>query len=482
MKCIFKFITAAALMLALNALLVLPALSADANVTAANATRAADIKKAVSVSSDPAMLVKAFKREFSFLDTQKRALQARKVELDRQQKRKKAAHDRILNNLENSLLELDREIGRTNQNLSEVEGQLEKDDENSQLVEVTINQAKETLKGCGIKISDFRDGERLDDQQTLELIFEKTTDLLGRLSSINKEEGAFFLADGSQVSGSIIRVGRIASYGISEKSSGCLIPAGEGYFKLWNPQDTEPVIQTASALSNNSALPSTIGIFLYDNPDKAVQPPKQRNIKDVLRAGGIVGHIIIALGFLAAVMVLVRFVRLAVAAHRNEAVESGVTALVKENKVDEAVEFCQSKSGVMARVLAPVLEIIDYGRTALEYVITESLLREGSKLDLFKNAINAVAMVSPLLGLLGTVAGIIKTFEVIVEFGTGNPKMMAGGISEALVTTELGLIVAIPIYIVATLLSGWADRIKGDIEEATLKVINLYHQGNGNDE
>jgi len=69
-----------------------------------------------------------------------------------------------------------------------------------------------------------------------------------------------------------------------------------------------------------------------------------------------------------------------------------------------------------------------------------------------------------------------------VEFGTGNPKMMAGGISEALVTTELGLIVAIPIYIVATLLSGWADRIKGDIEEATLKVINLYHQGNGNDE
>lgn len=423
----------------------------------------------------PSELINAYKREFSFLETQKRAMQARKFALEQKLRNSKEMHQKKLSLLERKLLSLDTDIDRANEKISQVQTQLEEKNENTQLVEVTVNQARETLKSYGVKVLDFQDGARLSDEDILNIIFERAGALLGGLSDIKKEDGVFFLEDGSQTKGKIIRVGRIASYGISEKATGCLIPAGEGYLKIWNPDDPEKVQATADALLNSSPLPSETGIFIYDNPDKAVEPPKTKDFRDIIRAGGVVGYVIIAFGLIALIVAAIRFFRLQLAANRTKGISANVTGFIKKGEVREAGEFCAGQKGVMARVLSSVIGVIDKDRETLEYIISESLLREGGKLSLGRNVINAVSMVSPLLGLLGTVAGIIKTFDVIVQFGTGNPKMMAGGISEALVTTELGLIVAIPAYIIGTLLSGQEERIKAEIEEATLKVINLYH-------
>jgi biopolymer transport protein ExbB len=68
----------------------------------------------------------------------------------------------------------------------------------------------------------------------------------------------------------------------------------------------------------------------------------------------------------------------------------------------------------------------------------------------------------------------IATFDVITQFGTGDPKMLSGGISTALITTELGLIVAIPTLFLGSLLGGWAERITGDLERAALATLNTY--------
>jgi biopolymer transport protein ExbB len=68
----------------------------------------------------------------------------------------------------------------------------------------------------------------------------------------------------------------------------------------------------------------------------------------------------------------------------------------------------------------------------------------------------------------------ISTFDIITEFGTGDPKLLSGGISVALVTTQLGLAVAIPALILGNLLSGWSNRIKDEMEKAALNVINIY--------
>jgi biopolymer transport protein ExbB len=94
-------------------------------------------------------------------------------------------------------------------------------------------------------------------------------------------------------------------------------------------------------------------------------------------------------------------------------------------------------------------------------------------LERFGSTLAVFAAVAPLLGLLGTVTGMISTFDVITEYGTGDPKLLSGGISEALVTTELGLVVAIPTLLIGTLLSGRAEAIKGTLERAALHVMNL---------
>jgi len=127
--------------------------------------------------------------------------------------------------------------------------------------------------------------------------------------------------------------------------------------------------------------------------------------------------------------------------------------------------------------MSAAIRNLDRDREHLEDIVSESILHESSHLNRFGAFILVIAAVSPLLGLLGTVTGMISTFDVITEFGTGDPKLLSGGISIALVTTELGLIVAIPLLLLGNLLSGWAEGIKDNMEKATLRIINQYSAG-----
>jgi biopolymer transport protein ExbB len=103
-------------------------------------------------------------------------------------------------------------------------------------------------------------------------------------------------------------------------------------------------------------------------------------------------------------------------------------------------------------------------------------MHESTRLDKLSSIILVIAAVAPLLGLLGTVTGMIATFDVITEFGTGDPKLLSGGISIALVTTELGLIVAIPLLLGGNLLNSWAESIKDNMEHSALHIVNEYNK------
>lgn len=104
-------------------------------------------------------------------------------------------------------------------------------------------------------------------------------------------------------------------------------------------------------------------------------------------------------------------------------------------------------------------------------------LKEQPALDRFGALIFVVAAVAPLLGLLGTVTGMIATFEIITEFGTGDPKMLSGGISEALITTQLGLVVAIPAVVLGNILKGRATTVGDALEAGALSLINMLQDG-----
>jgi len=135
----------------------------------------------------------------------------------------------------------------------------------------------------------------------------------------------------------------------------------------------------------------------------------------------------------------------------------------------------------VARVLAAGVECCHLPREEMENALQEAILREVPPLERFLSTLGMLAAIAPLLGLLGTVTGMIATFHVITHFGTGDPRMMSGGISEALVTTMLGLAVAIPIMLAHTLLNRAVDKRIGQMEEKALTLVNSVHRSRNGD-
>ncbi len=107
----------------------------------------------------------------------------------------------------------------------------------------------------------------------------------------------------------------------------------------------------------------------------------------------------------------------------------------------------------------------------LELKLSEGILRETPKLESGLTLLKIIAAVAPLMGLLGTVTGMIITFQAITIFGAGDPKAMAGGISGALVTTVLGLLVAIPTVLLHTVVNGRAQKIIHVLDEQTTGIV-----------
>ncbi|RLB10513.1 MAG: MotA/TolQ/Exb proton channel, partial [Deltaproteobacteria bacterium] len=118
----------------------------------------------------------------------------------------------------------------------------------------------------------------------------------------------------------------------------------------------------------------------------------------------------------------------------------------------------------------------DMTREELEDRLQEAILNEIPALERFLSTIIILAEISPLLGLLGTVTGIINTFHVITLYGTGDPRIMSSGISEALVTTMLGLMVAIPVMFFHTLLSTKVENMISRMEKAAISFVNLLNK------
>ncbi len=127
----------------------------------------------------------------------------------------------------------------------------------------------------------------------------------------------------------------------------------------------------------------------------------------------------------------------------------------------------------MARVLEAGLLSRCEARENLENSLQEAILKEIPPMERFLSTLGMLAAIAPLLGLLGTVTGMIETFHIITLYGTGDPRLMSGGISEALVTTMLGLSVAIPLMLAQTLLNRSVDRHIGELEEKAVTLVNI---------
>ena len=187
--------------------------------------------------------------------------------------------------------------------------------------------------------------------------------------------------------------------------------------------------------------------------------------KERIDQGGVVGYIIIALGFVALLIALERLVVLMMAGNK-------VNAQLKKDT--------PSNDNALGRVLLAAEKHRAADLETLELKLGEAILKETPALNRALMFLKIIAVVAPLLGLLGTVTGMIKTFQAITLFGTGDPKLMAGGISQALVTTVQGLSVAIPTVLLHTLVSGRSRRIVHVLQEQSAGILAEHSESGGN--
>ncbi|RLA21623.1 MAG: hypothetical protein DRQ56_00165 [Gammaproteobacteria bacterium] len=182
------------------------------------------------------------------------------------------------------------------------------------------------------------------------------------------------------------------------------------------------------------------------------------DVSERVRQGGIIGYVIIALGIIGLILAIVRLVYL----YRvNRKVNAQLADL--SNPRDD---------NPLGRVLEVPQQLKTYDMETLESLLDEAILRETPKLESGQSLLKLFAAVAPLLGLLGTVTGMIATFQSISLFGTGDPKLMASGISQALVTTMLGLIAAIPLLFMHALVANRSKTLVQILDEQSAGLVS----------
>ncbi len=181
--------------------------------------------------------------------------------------------------------------------------------------------------------------------------------------------------------------------------------------------------------------------------------------KERVMQGGWIGYLILALGAIGLLIALQRFISLSMTGQK----------VAKQQKQTET-----NDNNPLGRILSVYRADLANDIETLTLKLDEAILREVPKVERGLATLAILAAIAPMLGLLGTVSGMIETFQSITLFGTGDPKMMSSGISQALVTTELGLAVAIPLLLLHSLLSSKSNRLVQvfDEESATLIARN----------
>jgi biopolymer transport protein ExbB len=180
------------------------------------------------------------------------------------------------------------------------------------------------------------------------------------------------------------------------------------------------------------------------------------DVSERVMQGRLIGYIIIALAAIGTGVVLERAWRLAVTGRRME----------RQRRSQHA-----DSGNPLGRVMAVYQQNRNIDTETLELKLDEAILKDTPSLQRGLATVRILAVIAPMLGLLGTVTGLIQTFQSITLFGTGDPRLMAGGISQALVTTVLGLGTAIPLILMHTALSTKSKRLLAVLEQQSAGLI-----------
>lgn len=293
-------------------------------------------------------------------------------------------------------------------------------------------------------------------------------DRLEQLVGGYRFEGLALAPNGEILSGEFAAFGPTVFYAASETDLAGLavtkLNAAEAAIAIPGPEYTAGIRQFVETGEGNIPADITLG--------KALKIEEGSDtIGEHLAKGGIVGYVILSLGAVCLLIGAIKVIEISGFKTASPEQVQNVLANIQESSA-KGSEAAGEVSGAGGELLLAGVENADEKRGSLEEILYEKILACRPKLERFLPFMALTAAAAPLLGLLGTVTGMIKTFNLITIFGTGDAKSLSSGISEALVTTELGLCVAIPSLILHGLLSRMARQKIGDMEQTAVGFVN----------
>jgi biopolymer transport protein ExbB len=197
---------------------------------------------------------------------------------------------------------------------------------------------------------------------------------------------------------------------------------------------------------------------------------------EIVKAGGWLMVPIILCAIIAMGIMLERFWTLQQKRVIPEDLTSKVWGWVKKDQLDQGQIQILHQGSALGQILAAGLINRDYERAIMKDSIEETGRHVVHEMQRYLDTLGTVAAISPLLGLLGTVIGMVKVFAAITTHGVGNPTVLAGGIAEALITTAAGLTVAIPALIGYRFFSNRVDTLVVDMEKEAIKLVEALHR------
>lgn len=391
-------------------------------------------------------------RESGFKATEKE-LAALKAELNAKRNQLQAQNDKLAETFgqnEDALARLEEQLRLETGSLGEVFGVVR---QNAKELQTELNQSVTGVdaQSYNTQIEQIITATSLPSMPQLTALWKALDEQVQAGGTMSLSQVNFIDGEGKTNQVEVTRLGAIGLVG------------ADGYV-AWNGQKEEakaylkqpeqgPTLASVSTLQNGAVESLVVdpsrGIMLEQ---LALEP----TLKDRLQAGGVVGQIILGLLAIGAIIAIYRGVSLASALQK-------IRAQLKKPTIPG--------NNPLGRILAVYNKEQNRSVEALELRLLEAVVDEQVQLEKGLSMLKLLAALAPMLGLLGTVTGMIETFQVITQFGNGDPKVMAGGISMALVTTVLGLIAAMPLLLAHNVLSSQAENIRNILEKQGIGLV-----------
>jgi biopolymer transport protein ExbB len=289
----------------------------------------------------------------------------------------------------------------------------------------------------------------IEELRTLWLMLQEEMTESGKVSRFNT---SIITAEGKVEARDVTRIGVFTAFSDGKflrylPETGSLVELGR------QPVDRlRSLITDFESTTNGELMPVVVDPTRGAIMALLVQAP---DLEERIAQGGWIGFIILGLGAIGLLLAIQRFIFLGIAGR-------GIAQQQKQTT--------PSLKNPLGRILSVYSEGMQDVET-LSLKLDEAILREIPKIERGLITLAMLAAIAPMLGLLGTVSGMIETFQSITLFGTGDPKLMSGGISQALVTTELGLAVAIPLLLIHSAISSKSNRLVQILDEESAAIV-----------